>query len=193
MPQIPDNSRFQQKKQKRRKGILLNVCIGIVLLAAITVAYQLFLSPAQQAVSENKNAEQKKTETESPKKEETKEKSTPASKVVEDKKIILQDQQDPNVVEAYTNPAWMPIGTSQSEPHTTTFDSSSVDWKEMVQSISYALNIPADTLTILFIGNNGPNKAIGTVQAKDTKQTYKVYIEWVEAQGWQPTLVQQMK
>lgn len=207
MTQIGDGSRLQNKRQKRRKGILLNVCIGIVLLAAVTVAYQVFFtSSGEKAAMQKKTEPKKEVNKESSKKkeesankkedakkqDEAKENTVPATKT-ENEKVTIEGQQDPNVAETYTNRSWKPIGTSQSEPHTTKFDSSSQDWKEMTQSISYALNIPADTLTILFLGNNGPNKAIGTVQAKDTKQKYKVYIEWAESKGWQPTLVQRMK
>jgi cytoskeletal protein RodZ len=211
MTQIGDGSRLQKKRQKRRKGILLNVFIGIVLLAAVTVAYQAFFTSSnetaatktEQKKEANKESSKKKEKStdnkeavkkkESAKNKDKTGQSAEASKPVKDEKVVLKDQQNPNVAEAYTNPSWKPIGTSQSEPHTTKFDMSSQDWKEMTKTISYALDIPEDTLTILFLGNNGPNKAIGTVQARDTKQKYKVYIEWVENQGWQPTLVQQMK
>ncbi|MFX3624500.1 MAG: YrrS family protein [Ectobacillus sp.] len=208
MTQFPDSSRFEAKKQKRRKWMLLNLLIGAVLLVVAAVAYQVFSSPEEQAATKGNESIKQQTEStkssekeESKKKEKTdretettaKEKAVTVTQPVEDKKVIIQDQQDPKVAEAYTNPSWKPIGTSQSEPHSTQFDMNSQDWKEMVESIAYALNIPSDTLTILFLGNNGPNKAIGTVQEKGTKQVYKVYIEWVENEGWQPTLVQQMK
>ncbi|UOY94100.1 YrrS family protein [Ectobacillus sp. JY-23] len=204
MPQLEDNSRLQTKRQKRRKAWFLNIFIGIVLLAAVTVAYQTFFAtPTVQEQAPKKEV----TKKEEPKKEQKMKKEISSEKpeskpkekvienpapVVEDQKVQVPESQSPGVAEAYTNPSWKPIGTAQSEPHVTKFDSSSQDWKEMTQAISYALDIPADTLTILFLGNNGPNKAIGTVQAKDTKERFKVYIEWVEGQGWQPTLVHKL-
>lgn len=207
MSHIPNNSRFQQKQEKRRKSILLNVILGIVLLIAITVSYQLLTSSSKQEaateVKKTKSVKQKETanngklvvkEDETKTSEEEQASTQPADDTkTEDTKVSVPNQSGSGVQEAYTNPSWKPIGTSQSGEHTTQFDDTTQDWKEMISAISYAIQVPSDTLTILFIGNNGPNKAIGTVQAKDTKQKYKVYIEWVDNQGWQPTLVQVMK
>lgn len=201
MSQIPNNSRFQTKQGRRRKGLLLNILLGIVLLTAVTVAYQIFTSsPEQTATKETKttSATQKKKinngqlvvkedDEDLAKEEEA------STQPTEDTKVMVENQNDPAVQEAYTNPSWQPIGTSQSGPHTTQFDDNTQDWKEMIQAVSYAIQVPADTLTIWYLGNNGPNKAIGTVSAKDTKQKYKVYIEWVDNEGWKPTLVQLMK
>ncbi|MDG4655432.1 DUF1510 family protein [Ectobacillus antri] len=201
MPQLEDNSRLQTKRQKRRKAWFLNIFIGIVLLAAVTVAYQIFFAApvAKEQASKKEVTKKEESKKEQAPKKEGSSKSKPKetvtenpAPVVEDQKVQVPESQSPGVAEAYTNPSWKPIGTVQSEPHVTKFDSSSQDWKEMTQAISYALDIPADTLTILFLGNNGPNKAIGTVQAKDTKERFKVYIEWVEGQGWQPTLVHKL-
>lgn len=196
MTQTLDDSRLHKRKQKRRK-LFLNILIGIVFFAAVTVAYQLFSSPKQTVKSNNSNQNKVATDAKNVTNSaaSTGNAANPSgstSQPVEDKKVVVQ-QSDPKVTEAYTNPSWKPVGTSQSEPHTTKFDTSSQDWKEMVQAISYALKIPTDNLTILFIGNNGENKAVGTIQAKDTKQRYKVDIEWVDKQGWKPTLVQQLK
>lgn len=201
MSQIPNNSRFQTKQERRRKGILLNILLGIVLLTAVAVAYQLFTSSSEQtatketkttsaAQKEKENTGQlvvKEDDKDSAKEEEA------STQPTEDTKVMVENQNDPAVQEAYTNPSWQPIGTSQSGPHTTQFDDSTQDWKEMTQAISYAIQVPADTLTIWYLGNNGSNKAVGTVTAKDTKQKYKVYIEWVDNEGWKPTLVQLMK
>lgn len=198
MTQARDDSRLQKRKHKRRR-LFLNLLIGIVFLAAVTVAYQLFTAPKKTVqstvVNQNKGDAAKNTGSSSNSNSDVTNngnKTDSAPPPVEDKKVAVQEN-DSKVAEAYTNPAWKPIGTSQTEPHTTKYDTSSGDWKEMVQTISYALKIPSDNLTIMFIGNNGENKAIGTVKTKDTKQQYKVSIEWVEKQGWKPTLVQQLK
>lgn len=206
MSQIPNNSRFQTKQGRRRKGLLLNILLGIVLLTAVTVAYQLFTSsPEQTATKETKTKETKTTSAAQKEKEkngklvvkeddkDSAKEEEASAQPTEDTKVTVENQSDPAVQEAYTNPSWQPVGTSQSGPHTTQFDDSTQDWKEMIQAVSYAIQVPADTLTIWYLGNDGPNKAVGTVTAKDTKQKYKVYIEWVDNEGWKPTLVQLMK
>lgn len=41
---------------------------------------------------------------------------------------------------------------------------------------------------IIFVGNGGsPQKSIGTVTSKDQTEKYRIYLEWVDGQGWKPT------
>ncbi|KHF31317.1 hypothetical protein LR68_00266 [Anoxybacillus sp. BCO1] len=104
--------------------------------------------------------------------------------------------EDPNsnVIREIVNPSWQPIGTTQSEPHVTQYDKNSVDWKEMLDAISYATGISSSDLIVWFIGNGGsPNHAVATVSKKDKTEHYKVFIEWVTNEGWKPTKVQQTK
>ncbi|MBO9130443.1 YrrS family protein [Bacillus sp. 165] len=199
MIQNKDGSRFQQKRKERQKSMILSLAIGIVLVLAATVAYQLFSSSSEPAakqpetekkevkeVKSKKNKENGDTNEEQANKEEAVQPETP-----KDEKVVVTDQQESGVIEAYTNPSWQPIGTSQSEPHTTQFSKSSQDWREMTQTLAYAIERNEQDFTILFLGNDGVNKAVGTIMTKD-KQKYKVHIEWIEGQGWKPTLVQQL-
>jgi len=86
---------------------------------------------------------------------------------------------------------WNPIGTTQSEPHTKSYDMRSVDWKEQVKALSYATGIPEDQMTVKWLGNGGaPDKSLGKVYAKqDSSKVYDVIIQWVPNQGWQPISV----
>jgi hypothetical protein len=49
-------------------------------------------------------------------------------------------------------------------------------------------------MTVWYLGNNNgnPNSSIGTVSTKDKQQTYRVYIEWIDGQGWKPTKVEKL-
>ena len=62
----------------------------------------------------------------------------------------------------------------------------------MVQAITYGTGIEESNMTIVYLGNNGPNKSVGTVKQKDTGQEYRVYIEWVDEKGWKPTLIEEL-
>lgn len=109
---------------------------------------------------------------------------------IEEEAIVTEGGDDPNVTRTIVNPGWEPIGTVQTGEHYNVY--SGIDWDEMVQAISYATGIDESNMTIYHLGNNGPNKSVGTIQAKDTKQKYRVYIEWVDEKGWKPTLVQEL-
>ncbi|EAR63631.1 hypothetical protein B14911_06818, partial [Bacillus sp. NRRL B-14911] len=88
------------------------------------------------------------------------------------------------------NPSWQPVGTSQTGEHTAVYEG--VDWNEMVQAITYATGIPESNMTIWFLGNNGPNQSVGTVSTKDQQEKYRVYIEWVDGQGWKPVKMEEL-
>jgi cytoskeletal protein RodZ len=109
---------------------------------------------------------------------------------IEDQQIITEGGNDPEVSKTIVNPAWEPVPTSQTGEHTAVY--SGVDWDEMVQAISYGTGIEESNMTILFLGNNGVNKSVGTIQTKDTKQKYRVYIDWVDGRGWKPSLVEEL-
>ena len=109
---------------------------------------------------------------------------------VKDQEVVTEGGSDPKVKKTIVNPAWEPLGTSQTGQHFNEY--SGVDWDEMVQAISYGTGIDPSNMTIVFLGNNGPDKSVGTVKQKDTQQVYRVYIEWVDEKGWKPTQVEEL-
>ncbi|PEC07966.1 DUF1510 domain-containing protein [Bacillus toyonensis] len=92
-----------------------------------------------------------------------------------------------------TNPSWKPIGTKQGAKPEMKFKEGTVDWSEMKEAISYAVDVPEAQLIFEFIGNNGNNKAYGNIRDKQSNKKYKVDIDWVENQGWKPVSVQVVK
>lgn len=105
---------------------------------------------------------------------------------------ITDGDAEANIRRTIINPAWQPLGTEQTGEHVTVFDKDSLDWLEMERAIAYATEIERPNLQIWFIGNDGHNKAIGTVSEKNDDQAYRVYIEWVDGQGWKPTKVEEL-
>ncbi|MGG3915595.1 YrrS family protein [Rossellomorea vietnamensis] len=109
-------------------------------------------------------------------------------------KMKVEEGTEPNVVKTMVHPNWKPIGTEQTGEHVSSYDTGSVDWNEKVKATSYATGIPESNMTIWYIeGNGGPQKSMATVTAKDTKTPYRVYLQWVDGKGWQPTKVQELK
>ncbi|KIV72227.1 Hypothetical protein SZ39_2652 [Bacillus mycoides] len=95
--------------------------------------------------------------------------------------------------DSQTNPSWKPIGTKQGAKPEMKFKEGTVDWSEMKEAISYAVDVPESQLIFDFIGNNGNNKAYGNIRDKQSNKKYKVDIDWVENQGWKPVSVQVVK
>lgn len=193
------SSRFAKRSKQRKVNRVLNTFIAIVFALILFFGWKwLFANdrsvketnaspqpaPVEVETNEPSNDEQpSETETETNEQQ-------PNDNVQE---TVVEDPNS-NVIREIVNPSWQPIGTTQSEPHVTQYDKNSVDWKEMLDTISYATGISSSDLIVWFIGNGGsPNHAVATVSKKDKTEHYKVFIEWVTDEGWKPTKVQQLK
>jgi cytoskeletal protein RodZ len=210
------SSRSEIQAKKRRMNKMLNTLIGIVLVLIVFVSAGLiFGNDAEEAKPEKElNTEPSKSELKVKENEEKQlnqeteeineeseeqpidEENSPYLTEEEDSSQVRITEGEPgsNVEKVIENPAWQPIGTVQSEPHVATYKKNSVDWQEMTRAISYATGLAESDMIIWHLGNNGgPNKAVGTVTSKDQQQVYRVYIDWVENQGWKPVRVEQLK
>ncbi|MEH7450861.1 YrrS family protein [Bacillus toyonensis] len=215
-------SRFQEKQQNRRKKVIFNIAFTLVLVTVGVVTYQLF-SPSDTSkkaiaqekkatkIEEKKRKEKEATQLEEKKREEKeaaqleeKEREEREAALLEEKKneekeaALLEEKQkaEKSVSQekgSQTNPSWKPIGTKQGTKPEMKFKEGTVDWSEMKEAISYAVDVPESQLIFDFIGNNGNNKAYGNIRDKQSNKKYKVDIDWVENQGWKPVSVQVVK
>jgi hypothetical protein len=209
-------TRFNQRSKRRKTNLILNGLIGIVLVLIIVVSSIIFFGDNNKATTEkeneqsvetagsaNKEKESSKDETEESNSKTSEEDSTSdssasneeesnedASSSDNEEAIVTEGGADANVVRTIVNPGWKPVGTVQSGEHTAVYEG--VDWDEMVDAIEYATGLSEDNMTIKFLGNDGHNKSKGTVFSKDKTQIYRVSIEWVDGEGWKPTLVEEL-
>ncbi|ATH92577.1 membrane protein [Bacillus glycinifermentans] len=217
-------SRFENRDKRRKANLVLNILIGIVLVLIVVVASSLMMnSPkeqTQQDVSKNDKtteapaSDNKKQTSDEDVKDKEKADSDKKDKSDSDSdkdKDTASDEEkstdDPfkgakvteggssaNVEKTIVNPNWKPVGTKQSGEHTATYDSSSQDWAEMLEALSYATGVSEDNMTVVWLGNNGsPQDAKGTIRAKDSGDKYSVAITWVDGKGWKPTKVEKLK
>ena len=101
---------------------------------------------------------------------------------------------DPIVSERIVNTAWKPIGTSQTGEHVSVYSEGHVDWDEKLKAIAYTTGLSADNMIVWRIANGGsPQKSIGVVSSKDKKEKYRVYLEWVDGEGWKPEKMETLK
>lgn len=84
-----------------------------------------------------------------------------------------------------------PIGTSQTGPHTSSYEEGSVDWNEKLKAIRLATGLD-ENMTVWKIANGGgPQKSVAEVSAnKQPNERYTVNLEWVDEKGWMATSVQ---
>lgn len=199
----------------------MNSLIGLVILLIIIVSAVIFLGDDENAASQEnaktnnvateKAAKNKKDENESADvteedESETESEETETSEETEEAdasdtdlepetdNVVTSGGSDSNVAETIENPGWKSVGTTQTGEHAAVYDESSADWQEMLTAMSYATGIDQSNMTVWYLGNNNgnPNSSIGTVSTKDKQQTYRVYIEWIDGQGWKPTKVEKL-
>ena len=99
--------------------------------------------------------------------------------------LEIVDSDDENVEYAYTS-SWSPIPTEQEEPHEITWEQSSVDWNEMMKAAELATGIGIDDMYYLWVSGNGPQSVTATFSNSAMEEHFRVYITWIEGQGWQP-------
>lgn len=210
------NSRSTYRAKRKKTNIVLNSLIIIVLALIILVAYNIFASGSdEKAVTkqETPKQEQKQTAPKEKKAEETKKKEKPsedkAAKEEDEKQseeatapekaddsqaVVTDGGTSPNVVKTIENPAWKPVGTTQTGEHTAVYDQSSVDWQEMLKAVSYATGLDSGNMTVYWLGRDKTtaNASFATVASKDKQQKYNVYIKWVDGEGWMPTRVEEL-
>lgn len=108
--------------------------------------------------------------------------------------VVTEGDGNSNVIKATENPAWQPVGTSQTGEHTPVYDQTSVDWQEMLNAISYATGLDKGNMTVYWLGRDKSttNGSFSTVASKDNQQKFNVYLQWVDGQGWKPTKVEEL-
>ncbi|MFF2447649.1 YrrS family protein [Neobacillus sp. NPDC058068] len=214
------NSRSGYRAKRKKTNIVLNGLIIVVLLLIIFVAYNIFASGNDKAApkkespktaqndTEHKEVKDKKKDEDVKKEEDTKkddsssddttagdqpsEETTTPEKPDDSQAVVSGGGTSSNVLKTIENPSWKPVGTSQTGNHTPVY--SGTDWEEMKNAISYATGLDPSNMTVFWLGSDKSttNASIGTVHSKDKTQKYKVYIKWVDGQGWMPTKVEEL-
>ena len=106
--------------------------------------------------------------------------------------ITSVESDDPNVKLAYEG-NWNPVGTEQTGPHTIQFEKESQDWKEMMMAVEEAIGIPEEDQIQWWVGRAGDEQVEVTTSSKSNQEEiYRVHLQWVDNEGWQPILVEEL-
>ncbi|WP_060665118.1 YrrS family protein [Bacillus sp. CHD6a] len=145
----------------------------------------------EEAEAETEEAEES---AEKEKEKEDKEKDEESEEADDSETEVSENSDDPNVIKTMTNPGWGPVGTSQSEPHTSVYEEGHVDWNEKLKAVEAATRMKSGEYTLYFLGNGGSEHlSVASIKNKSTGENFKIYLEWVTNKGWKPTKVEQVK
>ncbi len=110
--------------------------------------------------------------------------------------LTVEENSSDSNVERVIKKDWKPVATKQkiSGDHSVNWSNDdSQDWQELLQAISEATGIPANSMITWWVDGNGPQKVVATVSDDAEKQTYRVHVEWVEGKGYKPTMLEALK
>ncbi|MFE7062990.1 YrrS family protein [Sutcliffiella sp. NPDC057660] len=218
-----DGSRYGRTTKRKKSNLVLNVLIGLVFIFIIFLGTQLFFGKSddkqvstneqelnetagknddiaaeeneESAPEEEEESDSKTADEEKPADEEESEENTDENTENEDSETqVSENSDDPNVIKTMTNPGWAPVGTSQSEPHTSAYEEGHVDWDEKLKAVSAATGLASGDYTLYFLGNGGSeHHSVASIKNKASGENFKIYLEWVTGKGWKPTKVEQVK
>lgn len=207
---LSENSRLNQRVKRKKANVILNSLIIVVLLLIVIVSINIFgkddksiaESNEEQTVAstvEKDSGTDEQTDTSDRDQEDAsvndkssdEKQSEQDENINDEEEVESEDESNTDENETTENPDWESVGTSQIEP-AQDYVKGGVDWNEQIRAVSSATGFDqgkGDTL--IKLENNGPKKSAATVLIKETNQQYRVYLEWVDGEGWKPALVEE--
>lgn len=203
-----------EKRESHKKKILFFGSLAILFLIVFTSLIlfgnkgnpkQEVAEPTASEVKQEDDKEDEGKDQVAEKEQEEQEKKKPKDKNLEpteeddeeekeEQEVELKEVQssDSNVIKAYEGD-WDPIGTKQEGPHTTTYADGSDDRVEIREAVLMVTDLKEDNLEELWIGRGGEQKVIATVADKEITDIYRVYLDWIDGEGWQPTKYEELE
>lgn len=100
------------------------------------------------------------------------------------------DSDDPNVLNVIVK-EWSVLETEQEEPHVINLNEDSIDRQEIELAIASALELNREQLTYWWLESGGiPDRIVGTVEDRQSSEIFRVYLNWIENEGWKPNRVE---
>ncbi|SFF53016.1 Protein of unknown function [Halobacillus alkaliphilus] len=131
---------------------------------------------------DDSNNEESSNDDESSNKEQDKDASE------EENDVVIEESDKENVAKIVKKD-WEPVPTEMntSGNHNISYNKDSQDWNELIKAVSKATGLSEDNMITWWVGNGGsPQKAEATVSNKEKTEHYRVFIQWVDGEGYKP-------
>ncbi|WP_019415530.1 YrrS family protein [Paenisporosarcina sp. TG20] len=215
-------SRSNRPNKQNSTNKILNVLIAVVVVLIVITAGFIFLGNDDPELADNKNNTKDTESTVSNAEEGSKKTDDPETDTQNEETVIGSEEvvpeeettegneeetttttggtvtstptNDPLVAERIVNTAWKPIGTSQTGEHTSVYQEGHLDWSEKLQALAYTTGLSESNMIVWRIENGGgPQKSVGIVSSNDKEEKYRVYLAWVDGEGWKPEKLETLK
>lgn len=201
-----------QRSQKRKKmDRLLNVLIAIV---SILIVLNLFAVFNDDNDKENEKEQEQVDETKEKAKEDVANQNSEKNEQTNDTvatdteqsnesvekspnnnqpQQIVQSSDDPNVEEVIIDPNWKPTATKQTGEHISAYEEGHIDYQEKLVTFRNAVNLDENNVIFWSVKNNGSaDSSVAVVSTNDRSEKYRIFIEWVQNEGWKPSKVEKL-
>ena len=204
MSDYESNSRLNrhEKRKKNKQKLLILISLGVVFCIILfsLIAFgnrensssEPEMSQAEKALKNKQEAEDRVSNNSEEIEIDEEEQNEETDEEEDEVDIQEEESDDANVIKAYSGD-WPPVGTSQSGPHTTNYNEGSNDRKEIKEAVSIVTGIHKDDMVELWVGNGGDQKVEATVSDKAKENYFKVYLSWIDNEGWQVQRVERLK
>jgi cell division protein FtsL len=106
--------------------------------------------------------------------------------------ITFVPSNDSNVIQSWVNKQWTPYPTQQTGTHESAFDEGHIDYQEKVKLIYRDTEFTEDD-SIIWSIKNASGDAVAVFSTLNQSEVYRLTMTWIDGEGWQTTLIQQLK
>src|SRR5690625_3276938 len=209
---IRSRSNRRRKKRKNNRNLMIFLALAFlfftILLSLIVLNKNVDSEVEQDATTDEKEQTENQTnnDTEKEASHSNDDQDTSDSNDEEDKKgenneeesnesvkeVEQEEIEDSNVKRAFVG-EWSPVGTTQEGTHTTNYSNGSQDRKEIKKAVSKVTKVAEDNMVEWRVENGGDQKVIATISDDNETEFYRVYLSWIDNEGWQVNKFEELK
>ena len=199
-----ESKRREQRKQKSKVDKILNILIAIVSILIVLNVLTIFNDndtekELSKAAVERQSEKDKKAIADTNKTDSKSEKNVVSAQELDieetasEANLIVQASNDPMVEEVIVNPQWDVTPTTQTGEHVSAYEKGHPDYEEKLETFRQAVQLAQDDVIFWSVKNNGSTgSSVAVLSSNDKTENYRVYIEWVENEGWIPVKVEKL-
>src|SRR5699024_12069880 len=96
-------------------------------------------------------------------------------------------------IKQYEEEERAPAETPQEGADTTNYPDGAQDRKEVKEDVSKVTKVAEDKMVEWRLENGGDQKVIATIADNNETELYRVYLSWIDNEGWQVNKFEELK
>ncbi|MDI7740759.1 YrrS family protein [Lysinibacillus fusiformis] len=209
-----ENKRSELRSKKNKVDKILNILIAIVSILIVLNVVTIFNDKDNEKEQGNETVEKQSADKNVEKNDNTDEDNPSGKNVVSaeeiesdepgshgvassetsnDTNLIVQASNDPMVEEVIVNPEWKVTPTKQTGEHVSAYEKGHPDYQEKLETFRQAVQLDENDIIFWSVKNGGSaDSSVAVVSTGDKTENYRIYIEWLQNEGWKPVKVEKL-